>query len=94
MAGEVTPQQVQRLCHGLTFRGEPLPPVKVSVNSASETESRLRFALKGVPPDHIPGMCDAVGLKLMALKRMRIGRVSLGGLPAGQWRYVMGHERF
>ncbi len=94
VAGEVTPQQVQRLCHGLTFRGEPLPPVKVSVNSASETESRLRFALKGVPPDHIPGMCDAVGLQLMALKRMRIGRLSLGGLPAGQWRYLMGHERF
>ena len=94
VGGEVTPQQVQRLCHGLTFRDQPLPPVKVSVNSASETETRLRFALKGVLPDHVPGMCDAVGLKLLALKRIRIGKVPLGHLPAGEWRYLLDGERF
>jgi 23S rRNA pseudouridine2604 synthase len=94
IAGEVTPEQVKRLCRGLTFNGQPLPPIKVSVNSASETETRLRFALKGVLPEHVPGMCDAVGLRLMALKRMRIGRVSLGPLPVGEWRYLMPHERF
>ena len=94
VVGEVAPEQVKRLCHGLTFNGQPLPPIKVSVNSTGEGETRLRFALKGVLPDHVPGMCDAVGLKLLALKRMRIGRVALGPLPVGQWRYLMGHERF
>jgi 23S rRNA pseudouridine2604 synthase len=94
VAGQATPEQVRRLCHGLTFRGQPLPPIKVSVNSSSEVETRLRFALKGVLPEHVPGMCDAVGLRLMALKRMRIGRVSLGHLPVGEWRYLMPHERF
>jgi 23S rRNA pseudouridine2604 synthase len=94
IAGEVSPEQLRRLCHGLTFQGQPLPPIKVSVNSASETETRLRFALKGVRPDHVPGMCDAVGLPLLALKRIRIGRVPLGQLPPGQWRYLMPHERF
>ena len=94
VAGEVTPQQVQRLCHGLTFRDQPLPPVKVSVNSASTTETRLRFALKGVLPEHVPGMCDAVGLKLLALKRIRIGKVPLGHLPPGEWRYLLEGERF
>ena len=92
--GEVTAQQVQRLCHGLTFRGEPLAPIKVSVNSASEAESRLRFAIKAIRPEQVPGMCDAVGLKLLALKRIRIGRVPLGQLPPGQWRYLMAHEKF
>ncbi|MDB5946049.1 MAG: RNA-binding [Ramlibacter sp.] len=92
--GGATPEQVQRLCRGLTFRGEPLPPIKVSVNSSSEAESRLRFAIKGVRPDQVPGMCDAVGLRLLSLKRMRIGRVSLGPVPVGQWRYLMPHEKF
>jgi 23S rRNA pseudouridine2604 synthase len=92
--GAVAPGQLQRLCHGLTFDGQPLPPVKVSVNSGSEAETRLRFALKGVRPEHVPGMCDAVGLKLLALKRIRIGRVPLGQLPPGQWRYLLPHERF
>jgi 23S rRNA pseudouridine2604 synthase len=94
VAGEVTPEQVKRLCHGLTFRGEQLPPIKVSVNSTGDAETRLRFALKAVLPEHVPGMCDAVGLRLLALKRMRLGRVSLGPLPAGHWRYLMAHERF
>lgn len=94
VAGEATPAQVARLCQGLTFRGQPLPPAKVSVNSTGEGETRLRFALKGVLPEHVPGMCDAVGLRLLALKRMRLGRVSLGPLPVGQWRYLMPHERF
>ena len=94
VAGEVTPQQVKRLCHGLSFQGQPLPPVKVSVNSTSASETRLRFALKGVLPEHVPGMCGEVGLRLLALKRMRLGRVSLGPLPVGEWRYLMAQERF
>ena len=94
VAGEVAPEQVRRLAHGLTFRGQPLLPVKVSVNSTGEGQTRLRFALKGVLPEQLPGMCDAVGLRLLALKRMRLGRVSLGPLPVGQWRYLMAQERF
>jgi 23S rRNA pseudouridine2604 synthase len=30
----------------------------------------------------------------VGLKRIRIGRVQLGQLPAGQWRYLGAHERF
>jgi len=29
-----------------------------------------------------------------AIKRIRIGSVSLGKLPAGQWRYLRESERF
>jgi 23S rRNA pseudouridine2604 synthase len=92
--GEVSGDQVRRLCHGLTFDGRASPPIKVSVNSASEGQTRLRFALKGVLPEHVPGMCKAVGLELSALKRIRIGRVPLGQLPAGEWRYLLAGERF
>ena len=39
-------------------------------------------------------MCEAVGLKVLGLKRVRIGQVMLGDLPAGQWRYLRGDEVF
>jgi len=39
-------------------------------------------------------MCDAVGLQVLGLKRVRIGRVMLGDLPAGQWRYLRADESF
>jgi len=39
-------------------------------------------------------MCELVGLKVVALKRIRIGGVLLGDLPIGQWRYLDNHETF
>jgi 23S rRNA pseudouridine2604 synthase len=39
-------------------------------------------------------MCELVGLKVTGLKRIRIGRVKLGDLPPGQWRYLREDERF
>ena len=39
-------------------------------------------------------MCEAVGLQVLGLKRVRIGSVVLGNLPAGQWRYLRADERF
>lgn len=39
-------------------------------------------------------MCELVGLKVVGLKRVRMGNVTLADLPVGQWRYLKGHERF
>ncbi|MBS0507453.1 MAG: rRNA pseudouridine synthase [Proteobacteria bacterium] len=90
VAGQIAEGGLQKLCHGLSFNGRPLPPIKVSWQS----ETRLRFALKGIRPGQIPSMCEAVGLSVLAIKRIRIGRVPLARLPEGQWRYLQGWERF
>ena len=39
-------------------------------------------------------MCELVGLTVVGLKRVRIGKVMLGDLPDGQWRYLRDDERF
>ncbi len=59
-----------------------------------QNERRLRFAVKGPKPTQIDRMCGAVGLTPTSIKRLRIGRMSMGSLPAGQWRYLLGYERF
>jgi 23S rRNA pseudouridine2604 synthase len=59
-----------------------------------QSEGRLRFAIKNVKPGQIERMCAEVGLTVTALKRLRIGRISMGALPVGQWRYLQGYERF
>lgn len=94
VAGPVDAAQLRRLCLGLSFNGRALPPAKVSVSSSSDTQTRLRFALKGIRPGQIPFMCDAVGLRLLTLRRIRIGRVAMAQLVPGQWRYLLAHERF
>ncbi|AXA89939.1 RNA pseudouridine synthase [Massilia sp. YMA4] len=59
-----------------------------------QNEGRLRFAVKGPKPSQIDRMCKAVGLTPVALKRLRIGRLSMAGLAVGEWRYLQGFERF
>ncbi|MBI5429416.1 MAG: rRNA pseudouridine synthase [Nitrosomonadales bacterium] len=90
VAGNLPPEKLKLLNHGLTYNGRALPPGKVSW----QNETRLRFALKGVQPGQIAHMCQSVGLQVLAMKRIRIGKVSMGKLPSGQWSYLMLQERF
>ena len=90
VAGQIADNGLKRLCHGLTFNGRPLPPIKVSW----QNETKLRFALQGIRPGQIPAMCEAVGLRVLAIKRIRIGRVPLAKVPEGQWRYLQAWEKF
>jgi 23S rRNA pseudouridine2604 synthase len=87
VAGEICENGLALLNHGLAFNGKQIPPMKVSWQS----ENRLRFALKGVQPGLLSHMCQSVNLRVVSLKRIRIGRVPLARLPVGQWRYR--HER-
>ena len=90
VAGNIGADGLALLNHGLTFNGKTLPPIKVSW----QNETRLRFALKGSQPFQIIHMCEKVGLSVVALKRIRIARVPLASLPVGEWRYLLGYERF
>lgn len=90
IAGELPPDGLKKLNHGLSFNGRLLPPIKVSW----QNETRLRFALKGAQPGQIAHMCKSVGLQVLAMKRIRIGRISMSKLHPGLWRYLMPYERF
>ncbi|MFM2275773.1 MAG: hypothetical protein RL211_1645 [Pseudomonadota bacterium] len=94
VAGEVPPESLQRINHMQSADGRPLPQVKVSLNSTGEKSSKLRFALKGVHLGLIAYLCERMGLEILSMKRLRIGRVSMTQLPIGQWRYLQAHERF
>ncbi len=86
----LSPRQLAQLNHGLELDGQPLRPAKVEwVN-----EDQLRFVLVEGKKRQIRRMCEAVGLKVTGLKRVRIGRVMLGDLPVGQWRYLRNDEAF
>lgn len=88
--GKLDAQGLGQLCDGTAIPGKRLPRIKVSWQS----DNRLRFALKGIYPDEIEAMCACVGLRLLDLKRLRMGRISMAKLEEGQWRYTMPWERF
>lgn len=59
---------------------------------AERTASAL--ALKNPTPDLLRQICTALGLKVLSMKRIRIGGVPMAKLPSGQWRYLGEKERF
>lgn len=92
--GEVTLQALQPIARALKDARNPLPHTKVSINSASPERSLLRFAIKGAHPGLAAHLCEKAQLDVVAMRRIRIGRVALSDLPLGQWRYLAAHERF
>lgn len=85
VAGPVGPEVLARLERS---------PARVSIGRQADDQTGLRFALKGARPGQIANICDTVGLRIVAMRRLRIGRVPLAGLQPGQWRYLAPHERF
>lgn len=74
----------------LFFEGWTLPKARASWQS----ELRLRLAIKGTLPGQVEHLCERAGLKASAVRRLRLGRIALAGLPVGQWRYLLPYERF
>jgi 23S rRNA pseudouridine2604 synthase len=89
--GEALPDSsLALLNHGLELDGQALRPAHVEwVN-----DDQLRFVLQEGRKRQIRRMCEAVGLNVSGLKRVRIGQVMLADLPVGCWRYLRSDETF
>lgn len=88
--GKIDTNGLAMLNHGLSLDGKKLKPAKVSWMN----DDQLRFILKEGKKRQIRRMCEMVGLRVSALKRVRIGKIRLGELPQGQWRYLAEDESF
>jgi len=50
--------------------------------------------LRPYPGYLLADTCTQVGLKVVSIRRLRIGKVSLAKMPVGHWRYLPVGERF
>ena len=88
--GRLPESDLRLLNHGMTMDGKPLKEAKVYW----QNEDQLSFTLREGKKRQIRRMCENVGLRVIGLKRVRIGKVTLGDLPTGEWRYLGADESF
>jgi len=88
--GRLDARGLALLNHGLTLDDKKLKPAKVEWLN----EDQLRFVLVEGRKRQIRRMCELVGLHVVGLKRVRIGKVKLADLPLGQWRFLREDETF
>jgi 23S rRNA pseudouridine2604 synthase len=84
VSGSLSDRDLDLLRHGLSLDDKPLKPAHVEWMNADQ----LRFVLKEGRKRQVRRMCELVGLKVLGLKRVRIGALMLGKLPEGQWRFL------
>ncbi|WP_273185718.1 pseudouridine synthase [Hyphomonas adhaerens] len=87
--GDVTPDKLALLRHGLELDGRKLKPAQVDQVKAHE----LRFVLNEGRNRQIRRMCLLVDLRVADLMRVRVGSLELAGLPEGKWRPISARER-
>lgn len=90
VTGNIKENGLALLNHGLKLDGKPLKPAIVDW----QNEDQLNFKLKEGKKRQIRRMCEMVGLTVVGLKRIRMGKVKLGSLPPGKWRYLAPNEQF
>jgi len=86
--GDVSEDAIKQLCFGLELDGKPLRHAKVR----QLNDDQLHFILREGKKRQIRRMCDAVGLHVTGLKRVRVGELRLGKLAEGEWRFVLPEE--
>src|SRR5262249_842790 len=84
VTGKLPDRELQLLRHGLSLDGKALKPARVEwIN-----RNQLRFVLTEGRKRQIRRMCEMVGLGVVGLKRVRIGKIKLENLPEGKWRFL------
>ena len=86
--GVLPKDKLQLLRYGLELDGKKLKEAHVEwIN-----EDQLRFVLTEGRKRQVRRMCEIVGLQVKGLKRVRVGRLMLGKLPEGKWRFLESGE--
>ena len=88
--GSLNNASMDLLNHGLTLDDHKLKPAKVFW----QNEDQLSFTLIEGRNRQIRRMCELVGVKVVGLKRVRIGNVKLGDIPTKRWRFLNPNENF
>ena len=95
LRGRVTNEEVESLRNGVTIDEEYLTkPAKVKILKIDEEKniSRLEIVIHEGKNRQVRKMCEAVGKKVVALHRSKIGSIGVKDLKIGTWRYLKQRE--
>ena len=95
LRGKVTNDDVESLRKGVIIDEEYLTkPAKVRILKIDEEKniSRLEITIHEGKNRQVRKMCEAVGKKVVALHRSKIGNIDVKDLKIGSWRYLTKKE--
>ncbi len=84
VSGEITEEKIRKMSNGMRLKDVQLKPCRITkVGNQS-----LKFILREGKNRQIRRMCQKVFLKVVDLKRVRVGELKLENLPEGKWKVL------
>lgn len=91
LRGKVVQDDVEKLKKGVIIDEEyktKLAKVKILKIDEEKNISRLEIVIHEGKNRQVRKMCEAIGKKVLALHRSKIGNISVKDLKIGEWRYL------
>ena len=92
MKGVPTPGKLDVLRRGLQIDGEMTNPAKVTFLEAREGKAWVSIRIAEGRHHQVRKMFEAIGHRVMKLRRVAIGPQELVNVEPGDWRYLTGKE--
>lgn len=93
--GKITKEEVEKLKNGVELDdGYITKPAKVKILKIDEEKniSRVQIVIHEGKNRQVRRMCEAIGKKVLALHRSKIGNIDVKDLKLGEWRYLRKSE--
>lgn len=92
--GIVTQEDVEKLTNGLKIDDYISGKAKVKILKTNEEKnfSRVQITIHEGKNREVRKMCEAIGKKVLALHRRKIGNLDVKNLALGNWRYLTKRE--
>lgn len=87
-----TPEGLERLREPVTLDGYTIRRPRVKLIRCSGDKAELEITIHEGRNRQVRRMCDAVGMNVTRLLRISEGKLMLGDLPKGKWRYLTPEE--
>jgi len=84
----------RQLRQPLELDGRATSPAEVKLLSVKDTVAMLEMTIHEGRNRQIRRLCEAAGLTVTRLRRVREGSLALGELPVGKWRHLTEDEVF
>ena len=94
LIGEVSNEDIEKLKHGVKIEDYISKPAIVKILKIDKDKkiSRLEITIHEGKNREVRKMCKAIGKKVKALHRTKIGNISVKSLKLGEWRYLTKEE--
>lgn len=90
LIGKVTNEEINKLREGIVIDEYKTRPAQVKILKIDEekNQSRLEIKIHEGKNRQVRKMCEAIGKKVIALHRSKIGNIDVKDLKIGMWRYL------